>query len=138
MEKDFEAWHKKKVGIHKKPKTVFFHEREIWWCALGANVGNEQDGKGALFTRPVLILKKGSVSTMLVCASNHEICLASSSISNRFGTLPLKNSLRPLFGLSRLPQRRSKATIFIRFLLVWVVAGQPQYCINYGSLTRGD
>src|ERR671918_684552 len=25
---------------------------------------------------------------MLVCASNHEICLASSSISNRFGTLP--------------------------------------------------
>ena|SRR5918992_367202 len=58
-----------KNGIRKKPcstrkrKPYFFHEREIWWCALGANVGNEQDGKGALFTRPVLILKKFSKTT---------------------------------------------------------------------------
>jgi mRNA interferase MazF len=63
MEKDFEEWHKEKAVLHKKTKTVFFHEREIWWCALGANVGNEQDGKGALFTRPVLILKKFSKTT---------------------------------------------------------------------------
>jgi mRNA-degrading endonuclease toxin of MazEF toxin-antitoxin module len=63
MEKDFEEWHKEKAVLHKKTKIVFFHEREIWRCALGANVGNEQDGKGALFTRPVLILKKFSKTT---------------------------------------------------------------------------
>jgi mRNA interferase MazF len=30
----------------------------VWWCALGVNVGFEQDGKGSEFRRPVLILKK--------------------------------------------------------------------------------
>ena len=35
-----------------------FKEREVWWCSLGVNVGDEQDGKGSSFTRPVLVLKK--------------------------------------------------------------------------------
>lgn len=35
-----------------------FREREVWWCSLGVNVGDEQDGKGQSFTRPVLVLKK--------------------------------------------------------------------------------
>lgn len=38
--------------------TPFFHEREIWFCYLGANVGFEQDGTGEDFLRPVLILRK--------------------------------------------------------------------------------
>ncbi|MFA6565377.1 MAG: type II toxin-antitoxin system PemK/MazF family toxin [Candidatus Paceibacterota bacterium] len=37
---------------------MFFHEREIWYCSLGANIGFEQDGKGEDFLRPVLVLKK--------------------------------------------------------------------------------
>jgi mRNA interferase MazF len=63
MEKDFEEWHRKKAVLHKKTKTVFFHEREIWWCALGANVGYELDGKSDLFTRPILVLKKFTKTT---------------------------------------------------------------------------
>jgi mRNA interferase MazF len=35
-----------------------YHEREIWWCSLGKNIGNEQDGKNNNFERPVLVLKK--------------------------------------------------------------------------------
>ncbi len=35
-----------------------FKEREVWWCSLGANIGDEQDGKGRSFTRPVLVLRK--------------------------------------------------------------------------------
>ena len=38
--------------------ACFFHEREVWWCSLGVNVGYEQDGKGERFARPVLIFKK--------------------------------------------------------------------------------
>jgi mRNA interferase MazF len=40
-------------------------ETGIWWCYLGANIGNEQDGKGAEFMRPVLIYKKLSRSLCL-------------------------------------------------------------------------
>ncbi len=58
MEKDFDTWNtqkKKAQAIHARP---MFKEREVWWCSLGVNVGDEQDGKGASFTRPVFVLKK--------------------------------------------------------------------------------
>ena len=58
MQKDFQEWHKKKENIDYGKKRVFFHEREVWWCSLGVNVGYEQDGKGERFARPVLIFKK--------------------------------------------------------------------------------
>ncbi|MCI0618359.1 type II toxin-antitoxin system PemK/MazF family toxin [bacterium] len=63
MEKDFQRWHKQKAAIDKKVKTIFFHERQIWWCALGTNVGNEQDGEGNFFARPVIVLRKFSKTT---------------------------------------------------------------------------
>lgn len=36
----------------------YFHEREIWSCVLGENIGYEQDGKGDSFLRPVVVVKK--------------------------------------------------------------------------------
>lgn len=58
MKKDFWKWHGKKEVIDEKQGRVFFHEREIWFARLGANVGFEQDGKGENFGRPVLIFRK--------------------------------------------------------------------------------
>jgi mRNA interferase MazF len=59
MKKDFMRWHEEKSGIHcSGEERVYFHEREIWWCSLGANVGFEQDGKGERFARPVVVVKK--------------------------------------------------------------------------------
>lgn len=58
MEKDFQKWHKTKEGLDNVSVRVFFHEREVWWCSIGVNVGFEQDGRGERFARPVLILKK--------------------------------------------------------------------------------
>ena len=26
--------------------NIFFREKEVWWIALGVNIGFEQDGKG--------------------------------------------------------------------------------------------
>jgi mRNA interferase MazF len=33
-------------------------EGDLWWCAIGENVGVEISGKGQNFTRPVIVLKK--------------------------------------------------------------------------------
>lgn len=67
VEKDFKKWHKLKSEIHNSENTrVFFHEREVWWCSLGENIGFEQDGKGSKFSRPVLIIK-GFSKEVLIC-----------------------------------------------------------------------
>ena len=58
MEKDFDAWNKQKRNLHALEKEKLFHEREIWLCSLGVNIGFEQDGTNDLFERPVLIVKK--------------------------------------------------------------------------------
>ena len=58
MEKNFKTWHQKKEKIHKEKERPFFHEREVWFCALGANVGYEQDGSGDEFLRPVIVIRK--------------------------------------------------------------------------------
>ena len=58
MNKDFKKWHDKKGNIDKVNKRPFFHEREIWFCHLGLNIGFEQDGKGEDFLRPILIIRK--------------------------------------------------------------------------------
>lgn len=58
MDKDFLRWNRKKETLHHKVSSVFFHEREVWFCHVGINIGFEQDGKGENFGRPVLIFKK--------------------------------------------------------------------------------
>lgn len=64
--KDFDGWNTEKKATHAREKGPYCHDREIWWCALGINVGFEQDGSGIEFRRPVLILKSVSVQTSLV------------------------------------------------------------------------
>ena len=66
VHKDFKNWHAKKQKIHNDRPYVYFQEREIWFCMLGANVGYEQDGSGGEFMRPVVVVKK----------FNNEICFA--------------------------------------------------------------
>lgn len=58
MKKDFQKWHIKKSSVNEVVKRPFFHEREIWFCYLGMNVGFEQDGQGEDFLRPIVIIRK--------------------------------------------------------------------------------
>ncbi len=60
--KDFDKWNVKKkvVNAVEISSSFYFHEREIWWCAVGVNVGAEMDGKNEHFERPVLIVRKMS------------------------------------------------------------------------------
>lgn len=65
MEKDFDKWNKSKKIIHYNNEVKFYHEREVWWCSLGINIGFEQDGKGEDFSRPILIIKGFSKDVFL-------------------------------------------------------------------------
>ncbi|MFA6297030.1 MAG: type II toxin-antitoxin system PemK/MazF family toxin [Candidatus Paceibacterota bacterium] len=56
--KDFKEWGEKKTSVEKIEHRPFFHEKEIWVCHLGLNIGFEQDGKGEDFVRPIVIIKK--------------------------------------------------------------------------------
>ena len=56
MKKDFDSWNTEKKILDEKSEKIFYHEREIWWCSLGLNVGYEQDGTGKRYDRPVIIV----------------------------------------------------------------------------------
>lgn len=56
--KDFNAWNEQKILLENTERNISFHEREVWWCSLGLNIGDEQDGKNDFFERPVLVIKK--------------------------------------------------------------------------------
>jgi|GEM_PF-595440 len=58
MPKDFDKWNEYKKAINENGRIVNFHEREIWWCSVGINVGSEQDSYSDNFARPIIILSK--------------------------------------------------------------------------------
>lgn len=78
MKKDFDNWNILKKRADQLTTTPFFNEREIWWCKVGINIGSEILGKGEVFSRPVLIVKKFSKNSFLAVP-------LSSKIKNRFG-----------------------------------------------------
>ena len=95
MRKDFRRWFAIKDKVHNERLRVFFHEREVWFCHLGENVGSEQDGRGAEFLRPAVIIKK----------FNNEL----------FWAIPLTKHLKPghpyYFVFSFRPDRQSSAIL---------------------------
>ncbi len=54
----FDIWNKKKKAIHEKNTVRYFQERDIVWTKMGMNIGDEENGKGEEFMRPVLVIKK--------------------------------------------------------------------------------
>ncbi len=58
MFKHFLEWIHDKISIDKKDRCLQIKQSEVYWCALGENVGDEENGKGGKFRRPVLIFKK--------------------------------------------------------------------------------
>ena len=56
MKKDFDKWNQVKKKTNAEEPRLYT-VREIWWCQFGVNIGTEQDGSGALFLRPALIVR---------------------------------------------------------------------------------
>lgn len=63
--KDYKRWCRKKAHLNSLIGKALFHKREVWWCVLGENIGNEQDG-GEDFLRPVVIIKKFNLDSCLI------------------------------------------------------------------------
>lgn len=66
MIKDFDLWNEQKKSIHADAENRLYQTRELWWCALGTNIGFEQDGSGDEYRRPVIILKGLSKHTCFI------------------------------------------------------------------------
>jgi mRNA interferase MazF len=58
VEKEFQRWNDFKQVVDRNDRQFTFHEREIWWCSIGVNVGREQQSQTGDFSRPVLIIKR--------------------------------------------------------------------------------
>lgn len=59
MKKDYGKWTPLKKTLNNADDSrLFFHEREIWYCHLGENIGFEQDGQGEYYLRPVVVIRK--------------------------------------------------------------------------------
>lgn len=57
-EKHFYEWIGLKENLHITNRIPAIKEGEIWWAALGENIGIEINGKNNVFSRPVLVFKK--------------------------------------------------------------------------------
>jgi mRNA-degrading endonuclease toxin of MazEF toxin-antitoxin module len=56
--KDFTGWIKLKIKLHFTGHICAIKDGDIWWCAMGENVGTEINGKSKTFARPVLVIRK--------------------------------------------------------------------------------
>jgi mRNA-degrading endonuclease toxin of MazEF toxin-antitoxin module len=71
--KNFDEWNRCAKSLEEKGNGNSFNEREIWWCALGVNIGSEDDGKNEQFERPVLIFRKlGKNTSWIVPISSQQ------------------------------------------------------------------
>jgi mRNA interferase MazF len=57
---DFDKWNhiKKNIDAREINPKLFPQLGEVWMCALGKNIGREQNGGGQNFSRPMLVVKK--------------------------------------------------------------------------------
>jgi mRNA-degrading endonuclease toxin of MazEF toxin-antitoxin module len=53
----YDEWNIRKKVLAVKDNNLYAHEREIFWCSLGCNIGVETNGSGDYFERPVIIMK---------------------------------------------------------------------------------
>ena len=58
--KNYKEWMGRKTIINNRGVARSFREGDVWWAAVGENVGVEIDGKSQRYSRPIVILKKHS------------------------------------------------------------------------------
>lgn len=59
MDRKLKKWHDQKFILRSKnSEPPMVNEGEVWWMAVGYNIGSEVYGKGSRFTRPCVIFEK--------------------------------------------------------------------------------
>ena len=71
----FTQWIKLKLLIHQNNnnRPPLLKERDIWWCNFGHNIGDEENGKGDNFMRPVVIIRKYNRNLVLVLPTSTKL-----------------------------------------------------------------
>ncbi len=64
VDKDFSHWALVKSGLDVVDPPNYFFEGEVWWASLGVNIGHELNGKFPSYSRPIVILKTFSRSSL--------------------------------------------------------------------------
>ena len=54
---EFDDWNNIKKSL-VSVNRIYFNKGEVWFTAIGKNIGDEEDGKNQNFERPVLIIRK--------------------------------------------------------------------------------
>ena len=70
--KTFDNWNEVKKKQEKNSR-VFCKQREVWWMAMGQNIGDEENGKGDLFERPILVVRQFNTNLFWGCAMSTKI-----------------------------------------------------------------
>jgi len=61
----FDAWNIYKKRLDAVGRTPAIKDGEVWWGAVGKNIGSEINGKNEKFSRPILVLRKLSRYTFM-------------------------------------------------------------------------
>ncbi len=56
--KKYDEWNEVKKQTSLKKRKLGIKPREIFWVKIGQNIGDEEFGKGEIFSRPVLVVKQ--------------------------------------------------------------------------------
>ena len=51
-QQEFNEWNQLKQKLHNSHRIPRIKEHEIWWCAVGKNIGVEINGKNQVLSRP--------------------------------------------------------------------------------------
>ncbi len=65
-QKKFAEWAKVASEVQKGTRIELLKSGAIHWVYAGVNIGSEEDGKGAHFTRPALVLKSYGDKLVLI------------------------------------------------------------------------
>ena len=71
--KNFDDWNNKKKNLESSNRKIIFKTQQIWWCSLGKNIGDEEDGKNEDFERPVLIFRKFNKNLLFILPLSSKI-----------------------------------------------------------------
>jgi len=58
MFEKYDNWNEVKKITTKNKIHIGIKTREVFWVKLGQNIGDEEYGKGKLFSRPVLVIRQ--------------------------------------------------------------------------------
>lgn len=97
---------KERVEAHDYTPPMI-REGDFWWCSIGENIGVEISGKGELFTRPVIVLKKFGNYSFFGITTTTKRHNGSWYVSFKFNNLPETAILSQgrVFSYKRLEQR---------------------------------